>query len=164
MGDGLHELYIFAYDYAGNLKNVTFSFTCDDTNPTATFSGVANGMVLSETITITVSPSDANGIDFIIFYINDYLLANQSNDNTFPLDTRTYSDGAYDFKFEIYDIAGNCYEQQFSIEIKNKDTPPFIPGFNLELLFSISLYCIVITILKELKILNRKIAYKESST
>jgi len=155
-GDGVHLLYIFAYDNTGNFGNKTFFFICDDTNPTATFEGISEGMVLEETITITVSASDENGISHILFYINEYQTANQSNNNDFSLNTKSYSDGDYVFKFRVCDLAGNYFEQQFSIEIKNKDTPPFIPGFHLGFMLNITLISIVIFTLKRYKEQQRK--------
>lgn len=106
---GMHTLYYYSVDIAGNVettKNMTF--TIDRTAPTVSFTSPSNGANLSAGI-INVNLT-TSGASYVVLKINGSQLdtVNQSAANySFTLDTSLYSDGGFVLQAHAYDSAGN---------------------------------------------------------
>jgi hypothetical protein len=60
IGDGFHDLYVNATDIVGNYRTVYYQFTTDDTAPTISLLGLANGTVLKSASSMNLIITDNN--------------------------------------------------------------------------------------------------------
>lgn len=125
MSEGKHSLNLKAADEAGNLQTTYFSFTTDNTAPTAEIIGVTAGIPqkFSGLQTITVNPSDTSPIDRVEFELSGSIVFTDSETPYgWAWDTEKFSNGEYYLKIYVYDVAGNKFvSDTFTIVIENQE-------------------------------------------
>ncbi|MFW9949208.1 MAG: hypothetical protein ACFFKA_03660 [Candidatus Thorarchaeota archaeon] len=119
--DGLHTLYLKATDNAGNFIEEDYSFLVDDTPPTAQIQGMKENLHVYRLITISVDPSDANGIKHVSFMLDSELLSRQETGYSYRFEPSDYPYGSYIFTIVVEDNAGNVLNRNFNIII---EAPP----------------------------------------
>ena len=140
-GDGDHTLYVNATDAAGHYTLKTYVFTTDDTPPTITLNGPADGSEITSGTTIDLSVTDANAINQVLFNWDGG--ANQTLSSPYDVSTTGLSEGSHTLNVHAQDEAGNWQSSSFTYIID--DTPPTItlnspaagseiqPGVNIDL-------------------------------
>ena len=119
-GDGPHVLRVFVTDLAGNWATLKFVFTTDDTPPTAAFSGISEFITVKEIHTITVMPEDVTGIERVEFLLDGTPVYSASSPPyIWTWDTTSVSDGDHIVTIRVFDIAGNIYDQTFTVKVSN---------------------------------------------
>ncbi len=99
----------------------------DTTDPTVTITSPAADSVVSGTINFDVTASDNVDVDRVEFYIDDDLLATDSEAPfTTTIDTNQYMNSSYTLRARAYDAQDNFAEDSIDISILN--LPPPIPG------------------------------------
>ncbi|GAG98915.1 unnamed protein product, partial [marine sediment metagenome] len=75
--DGAHVLIVISYDLAGNKYSITLTIwinnSSDQTAPSVTVSGISNGQIYDDILTITITASDSSGINRAELYLDDEL-------------------------------------------------------------------------------------------
>ncbi len=118
--DGTYKIKYNAKDAAGNLSSTgTTYFTIDNTKPSAsiTYPG-ANDVLSGGTFTVNGTASDANGVDYVKYTVNEITgfggsyvgsaasgIATGTTNWEFPV--AGLSDGYYRVKVQVFDMAGN---------------------------------------------------------
>jgi len=122
-GDGQHDLRVYAQDRAGNWATRTFMFTTDDIGPCAKIKGITQHTIVNGKYNITVTPEDANGFDYVEFFLNGACVySTSSSPYIWIWDTTRTPDGNHDVVIRVYDIAGNIGDYQYFIEILNDES------------------------------------------
>ncbi|MHA2365836.1 MAG: hypothetical protein ACXAC7_17895, partial [Candidatus Hodarchaeales archaeon] len=81
VGNGFHQLYLYAYDDVGNWNYTVFEFITDDTAPVVTLSSPLNSSTqLLGNLSITLSISDNIQLQDVIYFWNN----NLENETVFP--------------------------------------------------------------------------------
>ena len=99
----------------------TGSGSDDVTDPEVSITTPANGAIVSDTISITATASDAeSGIDYVVCNFGGTNLgADSSSPFSWTYDTTAISDGIYTLSVTAYDIAGNSASDMISVETNN---------------------------------------------
>jgi len=100
LGDGQHNITVYANDSAGNLNSSTVYFTIDTTPPTITITSPANTTYASTSVALNVSASEAVSSWF-------YSLNGAANVSFTPNTTITAGNGANTIVVWANDSAGN---------------------------------------------------------
>lgn len=105
----------------GGLR-VTHRVTLQVTNtpPTVVIKSPAKGVDVKRKITIFVNASDENGINRIIFYIDDeYKLTDKSAPYRYEWDTRDYKNGWHEIKVTAYDNSNKSASVEIKVKVDN---------------------------------------------
>jgi len=153
-GEGLHTLYVGAYDFAGNFGFNFASFTVDTFSPESSFSSPAEGSIWSSSIDISGSSNDEteDTVDYVQLFYRESVgedeeenewteidtdfenggtqpLQNTGGGNPFEwnFDWTPSSDGTFDIKAEATDTAGNTETSPVVENITYDTTAPTTP-------------------------------------
>ncbi|MHA1719953.1 MAG: Ig-like domain-containing protein [Promethearchaeota archaeon] len=93
----------------------------DATAPEVSITAPADGTIVTDTISITATASDADsGIDYLVCNFGGTNLgADSSSPYSWTFDTTTLSDGSSVITVTAYDVAGNSATDTISVEIDN---------------------------------------------
>jgi chitodextrinase len=133
----LYAVQVRAKDAVGNwsayssVLNITTLQGPDLTNPTGSITVPSGGATLSGTTPITVSASDAGGLNHIDFYrstntqIGSVVATGTSGSFTYQWNTTTVPNGSYQIYAKIYDNAGNLVTtSNVTVTVNNVVVPP----------------------------------------
>ncbi|HEY3375592.1 MAG TPA: Ig-like domain-containing protein, partial [Candidatus Aquicultor sp.] len=138
---GSHTWNIVAVDAAGNeaASSSTWTIKIDLTNPVAVITAPANGALVSNTIAVTGSATDANFEKYVLEYgrgtsptswttINEAI--NQVNNGTLgSIDTTNWQNGTYTIRLTANDITGRSATTSITVTSGNVDgNPPIWSG------------------------------------
>ena len=127
-GDGTYIIKAIAYDKAGNKGYANITVHVDNTKPSVSIGGVADGEVLGGTRIIRVYWSDENG-DKCCLYINGTLVNSSSGDLIYVWDTADaarWGDGVYNITAVAWDRAGN--RRSVTVWVTVDNTAPLVSG------------------------------------
>ena len=102
-GDGDYELNIFAYDLVGNMQNVAWIYTTDDTNPDIWLDWQVNGSTWHSGTLIELYPNDAHP-DTVLYYWDSAALNTTYAGELIP---QPIGNGAHALHVFMNDTAGN---------------------------------------------------------
>jgi hypothetical protein len=127
--DGIHTLYPWAKDAAGNVSAVygspiTVVITlADTTKPTVSVSTPVNNARVSGTATVIATATDNSSVAKVEFYINGVLYATDtSNTYSYIWNTSSMANGTYTISAKAYDAAGNV-GQSANVAVFVSNTP-----------------------------------------
>ena len=117
---GAHQIRARVYDLAGNytdaLINVTVS--SDATPPAVNITSPANGAVVSGSVTISATATDASGIQRVWFYVDDvYLRSDAIAPYTATWNASGAGSGPHTIRVRAYDNAGNYADTTVSVTV-----------------------------------------------
>jgi chitodextrinase len=132
----LYAVQVRAKDAVGNwsaysnVLNITTLPGPDLINPTGSITTPANSATVSGTTPITVSASDAGGLNHIDFYrgtslIGSVVASGTSGSFTYQWNTTTVSNGSYGLSAKVYDNANNILTTStITVSVNNVVVPP----------------------------------------
>jgi len=114
---GSHTLVAKAYDAANNLgTSNTLAVSVDNTQPTVTIVSPLSGATVKGSVTISISASDAYGIQRVEFYIDGTLKATDyTAPYTYQWNTKTVKAGTHTILVIAYDNAGNMKQTSITV-------------------------------------------------
>jgi hypothetical protein len=152
-----HLLTVYANDTLGKLATLRLVFTTDDTPPTFTITGIEEP--IRETKTITVTPSDENGVDKVEIWLNETILTTLSSEPyQYTLNVNEHESGAYNLTVRVTDVAGNSNQESYMITISNEQ-PGISPEELALIVLGISSVALVTTIV--IVVIRRKKSIRE---
>jgi Zn-dependent alcohol dehydrogenase len=115
--DGSHNLVAKAYDAASNVgTSNTVAVSVDNTQPNVTIISPLSGAKVKGSVTISVSASDASGIQRVEFYIDGKLKASDyTAPYTYRWNTKTVKAGTHTILVMAYDNAGNMKQTSITV-------------------------------------------------
>ncbi len=118
--DGIYEIYIYAFDQAGNSNSGFYNFTVA-TPPKIILNSPANNSTIKGGTIINLTILDTN-IDIVNYSINGSL--NQTLSPPYDIDTLNWTDGYYLIEVHAKDTANNTNSDLFNFTIDS--TLPYI--------------------------------------
>jgi hypothetical protein len=118
--DGAHSLLAKAYDAANNIgSSNTVAVSVDNTAPSVSILSPLPGATVKGSVTISVSASDASGVQRVQFYIDGKLQATDySTPYSYQWNMKNAKRGVHTITVIAYDSAGNM--QQLSITVRKR--------------------------------------------
>jgi len=115
--DGSHSLVARAYDSADNVGTSNTVAVCvDNTQPNVTIISPLSGATVKGSVTISVSASDASGIQRVEFYIDGKLKATDyTAPYTYQWNTKPVKAGTHTILVIAYDNAGNMNQTSITV-------------------------------------------------
>ena len=119
ISDGAHTLYARAIDATGLFGLTSIAVTVDNTNPAITITFPPEGDMLSGSVNITGTSSDAIGIKLVEVKVGpvSYQSANGTIAWDFDFDTTSILNGSYELIARATDFADNTFETSINILI-----------------------------------------------
>jgi hypothetical protein len=119
--------YIMVDYYSGDADysltaTVTYGVPADTTAPSVSISSPSNGATVSDTVTISFSSSDANGISSRAIKIDGSTVSASSS---YSWDTTGYSDGSHTIQCTATDPSGNTGSDTHTVTV---DNAPVVTG------------------------------------
>ena len=113
--------YIMVQYYSGNddyalTATITYGSVADTTAPSVSISSPSNGATVSDTITISFTASDANGIASRVIKIDGTTVSTSSS---YSWNTAVYSDGSHTIRCEATDPSSNTGYDQHTVTVDN---------------------------------------------
>ncbi len=120
-GDGEHYLYVYAIDAEGNIAKKVFLYYTDDTAPELTVSGVTQFDTVEGIMNLTITASDATGIDRIELHVDDVLyLTLNLTPYLFEINTTLLTNGEHTILIKAFDVLGNVNDaSSYIITVEN---------------------------------------------
>src|SRR6185295_12826452 len=112
-GENTYTFNVHAGDAAGNWQNKTYSFKVDNTRPTITLNGPANGAFILAGTTLDFDVFDANSMSVVFSTGGAYSVMSSPWD----ISTTGMPDGALTVTINATDIAGNFRNNTYSFTI-----------------------------------------------
>ncbi|GMU06721.1 hypothetical protein ASNO1_29740 [Corallococcus caeni] len=127
--NGSHTVFAKAYDANNNVgTSPTVSFTTDNdmTPPTVALTAPTAGAVLTGTVTLSATATDASGIQRVDFYVDGGRVSSvTAAPFTYVLNTQPYANSGHVLKAMAYDTALNsATSQEVSVTFSNDKSPP----------------------------------------
>ena len=125
LADGLYDLRVFTTDAAGNAESspATIQVRVDNTLPTGSVTGPANGANLRGTVALTSSSADGgSGVATVAFQRSPAGAGTWTNQAA-SWDTTVQADGQYDLRVVTTDNAGNAFTSA-AITVRVDNTNP----------------------------------------
>ncbi|HLF07080.1 MAG TPA: Ig-like domain-containing protein, partial [Thermoplasmata archaeon] len=132
MAEGPHNASVRATDSSGNFVLRTIDFTLDLNDPFVMADFPRNGSRVAGNVTVRVFASDSVGVAAVAAQVfgQVFVLALNSQSGFYEasLDTRRFTDGAYDYSIVAFDLSGRFVTDAMRIVIDN--SPPRIELVN----------------------------------
>lgn len=143
-GEGLHTLYVGAYDEAGNFGSNSGLFTVDTIAPVSSFSSPEDGFTTNSPIEISGSSSDESEdtVDFVQLFYRESIGEGEEENEWTEIEQLTNSEGAepfewnfnwtpdvegtFDIKAEATDTAGNLELSPVVSDVVYDTTAPVV--------------------------------------
>ena len=144
--DGVHILYVYVNDSAGNWANKTFSFIADDNIPEIELTNLITGSILQSGTSIQLNISDENSIIQVIY--------NWDGEDNSTLSSpysvqQPEGDTGHTLSMFAEDIAGNWAKEVFTFD--TDDTPPQISFLDPEQKFILKPDTPILLVFEDLK-------------
>ena len=126
LSNGTHVIVVKAYDAAGNSAQAqvtvaVFNSMTDITPPAVSITAPSNGATVSGTVYVTVSASDANGVDRVGFYVDNVLkVIDGIAPYIYKLNTLKFTNGVHVISVRAYDTGSNMAAASVSLTINNR--------------------------------------------
>lgn len=128
LSDGSHTVVVRAVDSSGNFgQSNPVAIIVDNTPPSVSLSGLTEGQMVRNVITLKAVASDANGVTTAELRVDGSAspVATVTGEPfNFTVDTAKYADGRHSFEVTVYDKAGNSSKRSVSVVVDN--TPPAV--------------------------------------
>lgn len=128
LSEGAHTITAVATDNHGNTTTVSVTIHVDRTGPALSWDQPASdGLTVSRDLTVSVSASDASGVDHIdFFWEGSPINSDTTSPWGFTWDTRGVSNGSGTLSATAYDIVGNSTTITRTLTVANDVTAPFV--------------------------------------
>ncbi|MGQ9696523.1 MAG: Ig-like domain-containing protein [Armatimonadota bacterium] len=124
LADGPHSLDVVASDGPGNQAITSLSVAVDNTKPSVSLAGLADGQFAGGKVKVSVTAEDANGIASVELRADGHSLLGplSAPPFEFELDTTRLPEGSHSIEAVAVDRAGNLSSTSATVAIDN--TPP----------------------------------------
>lgn len=119
--EGEHSITVWAYDWAGNIKDATLVFTVDTIKPSTTIHNPSDGATVSDTVTIIVTGEDVHFKNMSLYIAGNLEKTwTSAGTYTYDWDSTTVKGDTYAVKVVAYDTLGQHDTTSIEITVQNE--------------------------------------------
>ncbi len=125
LAEGYHEIDVIATDIAGWESEESTTFTIDRTPPTIQLDASAGRIIIGETVTVSGSVADTNGVDTVTMTTGNGTpteVSVVSGSFSIDIDTTGMSAGDLVVTIEATDVVGNSAESSIMVQLIDETT------------------------------------------